>query len=82
MFVGRLFPSNRTRMDASRLLGLERVTTTPVRTFIFGLRETPSSFKRTRSPGLSSIDVICPSPWSLCFSGAVAPRPLLRAVLP
>jgi len=29
-----------------------------VRTFIFGLREAPTSFKRTRSPGLSSIDVI------------------------
>ena len=56
-------------MDAARLLGLERATTTPVRPFIFGLREAPSSFKCTRSPGLSSIDVISPSPWRLCLSG-------------
>src|SRR3954454_1674640 len=82
MFVGRLFPSNRTRIDAARLLGLERATTTPVRPFIFGQREAPSSFKCTRSPGLSSIDVISPSPWGLCLSGAGAPQPLLRAVLP
>src|SRR3954471_18695126 len=82
MFVGRLFPSNRTRIDAARLLGLERATTTPVRPFIFGQREAPSSFKCTRSPGLSSIDVISPSPWRLCLSGAGSPQPLLRAVLP
>jgi hypothetical protein len=61
MVVGRLFPSNRTPMDAAPLLRLERATTTPVRTFIL-LREAPSSFKRTRSPGLSSIDVMRPSP--------------------
>jgi hypothetical protein len=44
--------------DALRLPRLKSATTTPVRTFIFGLRKAPSSFKRTRSPGLSSIDVI------------------------
>jgi hypothetical protein len=55
--VGRLLPSNKMPSDALPLLWPD-VTTTPVRTLIFGLREAPSSFKRTRSPGLSSIDVI------------------------
>jgi len=58
MVVGRLLPSNKMPRDAPPLLLPENATTTPVRTFIFGLREATSSFKRTRSPGLSSIDVI------------------------
>ena len=46
--VGRLLPSNRTLIDA--LPGLGNATTTPVRILILGLRDTPNSVKRTRSP--------------------------------
>ena len=56
--VGRLLPSNKMLRDALRLPRLKSATTTPLRDLIFGLREIPNSFKRTRSPNLISIDDI------------------------